>query len=81
MWYLNDAPEAVSDTVRASVTIGARTFDLACWETGAVSANTNKQGETVRMVLPETDDDTNELLLTLESEQGNSTVYKLLYRK
>ncbi|MGM9625734.1 MAG: glycoside hydrolase family 2 TIM barrel-domain containing protein [Eubacteriales bacterium] len=81
LWYLNDAPEAVSDTIRASVTIGSRTYDLACWETGNVSANTNKQGETVRMVLPEADTDTNELLLTLESELGNSIVYKLLYRK
>ena len=39
------------------------------------------RAETVRMVLPEADADTNELLLTLESEQGNSTVYRLLYRK
>lgn len=81
LWYLNDAPEAVSDTVRASVRLGDQTFVLAVWETGLVSANTNRQGETVQMVLPDVDINTNEFLLILESTQGNSTEYKLLYRR
>ena len=79
LWYLNDAPEAVSDTVRATIRIGSEEIPLATWETGEIPACTNKQGETIRVILPQCSD-TRELLLTLESANGNTSTYTLLYR-
>ena len=79
LWYLNDAPEAVSDTVRATIRIGSEEIPLATWETGEIPACTNKQGETIRVILPQCSD-TRELLLMLESANGNTSTYTLLYR-
>ena len=79
LWYLNDAPKAVSDTVRTTLTVGDQTVDFGAWETGAVDACSNKQGETLRVVLPKAD--ASDMTLTLESANGDSTSYRLLYRK
>ena len=79
LWYLNDAPVPVSDTVRATVKVGDKTYDFGTWETGEIGACENKQGETIRLTLPETD--AHDLLLTLDSANGNSSEYRLLYRK
>ena len=79
LWYLNDAPETVSDTVRATIRVGTEEIPLATWETGEIPACTNKQGETIRAVLPQCSG-TRELVLTLESANGNTTTYTLLYR-
>ena len=79
LWYLNDGPEAVSDTVRVSVKLGDRVWDLLTWQTGNVDANTNLLGPAVNLKLP-LDADTNELWLILEAQSGNSSEYKLLFR-
>ncbi len=80
LWCLNDAPESVSDTIHATVTVGNQTFDLGTWETGDVAANANKQGDTVKLVLPKDEAAGNVLLLKLESAKGYSSEYKLLYK-
>ncbi|MBP3918636.1 MAG: hypothetical protein J6I50_05650 [Clostridia bacterium] len=78
LWYLNDAPYEVSDTIHAFLTVGDKRLKLADWTTGTVGANENCKGETVTVTLPAVD--ASELHLILESENGNSTEYRLLYR-
>ena len=79
LWYLNDAPEAVSDTVRATLTIGDVVIELANWETGEVAACANKQGAKVVRELPWVD--AKDMTLTLESANGNTNAYRLMYKK
>lgn len=79
LWYCNDAPEVVSDTVRVTLRIGEEVRTLTTWETGDVASCTNKEGDTIRVTLPDVDADA--LVLTLESANGNTNEYKLLYRR
>ncbi|MBR5221903.1 MAG: hypothetical protein IKV66_13025, partial [Clostridia bacterium] len=73
------APEAVSDTVRATLTIGDQVIELANWETGEVAACANKQGAKVVRELPWVD--AKDMTLTLESANGNTNAYRLMYKK
>ncbi|MBR5871377.1 MAG: hypothetical protein IKZ09_10110, partial [Clostridia bacterium] len=79
LWYLNDAPEAVSDTVRATLQIGDQVIELANWETGEVGACENKQGAKIVRELPWVD--AKDMILTLESANGNTNAYRLMYKK
>ena len=78
LWYLNDAPEAVSDTVRATLTIGDQVIELANWETGDVGACENKQGAKIVRELPWVD--AKDMTLPLESANGNTNAYRLMYK-
>ena len=79
LWYCNDAPETVSDTVRVTLRIGEEERTLTTWETGDVPSCTNMEGETICVTLPDVDAEA--LVLTLESANGNTNEYKLLYRR
>ena len=79
LWYLNDSPEIVSDTIRVTVKIGDQEYPMLTWETGNVEANTNKLGPAINLALP-CEADTNQLELILESAEGRSSRYVLLLR-
>ena len=78
LWYLNDEPNEVSDTVTAYLEIGGEKYELLTWNTGNVAANDNKLGPAVNFVLP-SDPDATEMTLHLASAKGNSSDYRLKY--
>lgn len=80
IWYLNDSDNTVNDTITISVTIGDETFELLSWNTGDVEPNKNKFGPSVNFALPLVYD-TEKLVLTLTSKNGNSSEYVLGYGK
>ena len=79
IWLLNDTPEAISGTVRASLQVGDKIFELPQW-TAEANANANTQGPTVRCVLPDLEN-VDRLTLTLTAEDGMSSTYTLQYRR
>ena len=76
LWLLNDAAIEVSGKVSARLSVGGQTYDLLEWSAKA-EANKNLQGPTLRFVLPSVNDD--RLVLTLEGENGTSSIYTLQY--
>ena len=78
IWLLNDTPEAISGEVHISLQVGDETFELLDWKSDA-SANSSKQGPTVRCVLPKCDAD--RITLKLESADGMSSSYCLQLRQ
>lgn len=78
IWLLNDSPEAVSGSVHISVCVGDQMTDLLDWK-AETCANANKQGPTVRFVLPHAE--TDHFTLTLANDAGLSNSYCLQYRK
>ncbi len=79
LWYVNDAPETVSDTVKVSVILGEEEFELFTWETGDVAARTNKVGPSANLHLPKVQN-TDKLVLKLTSAHtGRSNEYTLRY--
>lgn len=79
LWYLNDNPFSVCDSIDVEITVGDTHLSLLHWDTGEVSANDNKLGPTVHFKLPE-DALSEEIVLTLKSENGGENEYKLFYR-
>jgi len=79
LWYLNDSPTAVADTIRVTVLLGDEQFSMLTWETGTVEANSNKLGPAINLKLPRTAE-TNELKLVLTSQNGCGSTYTLLFR-
>ena len=79
VWLLNDTPEAISGTARASLKVGDNIFELPQW-TAEATANSNTQGPTVRCVLPDLEN-VDRLTLTLTAEDGMSSTYTLQYRR
>ena len=78
VWLLNDTPEAITGEVHISLQVGDETFDLLDWKADA-KANDNKQGPTVRCVLPKCD--TDRIILKLDSTDGMSSEYCLQLRQ
>ncbi|MBR3967136.1 MAG: hypothetical protein IKJ91_08700 [Clostridia bacterium] len=78
LWYLNDSPENTSDTVTAYIELDGEKYELAEWKTGDVKAGTNKLGIAVNFTLPDAPNAT-EMTLHLESANGNSSEYRLIY--
>ena len=76
LWLLNDSPKTVSGKVHARLQIGNEIIDLLEWYAEA-EENANRQGPTVRQILPNID--TDRLVLSLESGERSSS-YCLLYR-
>ena len=79
LWYVNDAPETVNDTVKVSVILGEEEFEMFTWETGNVAERTNKVGPSVNLHLPKVKN-TDKLVLKLTSAHtGRSNEYTLRY--
>ena len=78
LWLLNDAPKAVSGTVRVRASIGDEVIDLGEW-TASAEANSNKRGPTVRFTLPNIEG-TNKLVLTLDSGDEKGSTYTFVYK-
>lgn len=79
IWYHNDGVEAVSDRVKIRVELGTDVYELLTWETGILEAGTNKLGPAINLKLP-LEAESKELRLILESQNGNSSSYTLLFR-
>ena len=79
LWYLNDSPDTVSDTVRVSIKVGAEENFLLEWQVGDVAPNKNKRGPAVNFELPMAAD-SNEIQLILHSDNGRHHSYSLLFR-
>lgn len=78
LWLLNDSPEAVKGSVTVTASVGEERFDLLTWNASA-NANNNKQGPTVRFVLPNVTD-TDKVTLTLAAEDGRESEYVFMYK-
>lgn len=78
MWYLNDEPNTVSDTVTAVVELGGEKYELLTWNTGEVGANSNKLGPAVNFTLPKVAG-VSEFKFSLVSASGKSSSYRLRY--
>ncbi len=78
LWYLNDSPEVLSDTVTAIMEIDGAEYELLTWNTGSVKANCNKLGPAVNFTLPSVSG-ASEMKLKLLSANGNSSEYRLIY--
>ena len=79
IWYHNDGVEAVSDTVKIRVELGTFAYELLTWETGILERGTNKLGPAINLKLP-LEAESKELKLILQSQNGNSSSYTLLFR-
>lgn len=79
IWYHNDGVEAVSDTVKIRVELGEYVYNLLTWETDILEPGTNMLGPAINLQLP-LEAESNELKLILESQNGNSSHYTLLFR-
>ncbi len=79
LWYLNDSPAMVSDTVQVSIKIGDTEIFLLEWQTGEVAANTNKLGPAVNFKLPMSAD-TNMIELFLRTAENKDSTYRLLFK-
>ena len=78
IWLLNDTQSAVRANVKVLLRIGAQTIPLLTWEGAEAAVNSNTEGAQVCCVLPHVDAD--EMTLCLQSENGLSSSYRLLYR-
>ena len=78
LWFLNDAPEAQSGRVRATLTLGNETIELLEWN-AKTGANGNLQGPTVRFKLPKVQG-IDRLTLTLCADDGMENEYVYQYR-
>ena len=76
LWLLNDSAESVSGKVSAYITVGEKTIHMLDWD-DETQANSNVQGPTARVVLP--DEEACALVLTLKAENGLSSTYTLKY--
>lgn len=76
LWFFNDSTEDVRDIVSVYLEINGQKQHIFDWETGTVSANTNKKGHVIQTLLPETDLQ-KEFYLVLEASCGVSR-YRLL---
>lgn len=80
LWLLNDGDVCVeNDVVEAFVEIGGRKVPLLTWNVDFCDKNTNKQGYTVRYVLPKVKG-IESFRLVLRSEQCGEQSYELHYR-
>ena len=80
IWLLNDSDLCVeNDTVEVFAEIGGRTVPLLTWNVDFCEKNTNKQGYTVRYVLPKIRD-IESFRLVLRSKQFGEQSYELHYR-
>ena len=80
IWYHNDSPEAISDTVSVVIEIGDKVFNMLTWDTGKIEANSNKIGPTVNLVLPSIPNAEAIKIYLKSAEDGRDNEYKLLYR-
>ena len=76
LWLLNDTQNAVSDSVKVTLTVGDTVVDIIEWNATA-EINSNRRGPTVRYELPE--ENGNTLVLCLENENGLDSTYRLMY--
>ena len=79
LWLLNDSDKPACETIKASIKLNGAEYELFTWNSGEVSANTNKIGPSVNFVLP--DVDATELVLCLDTGSGASSEYRLCYRR
>lgn len=78
IWLLNSTQESVSGNVRVTLKIGENELLLLEWNGATAPANANTEGAQVCCTLPNTD--AGEMRLCLESANGLSSEYRLLYR-
>ena len=76
LWLLNDSTEKISGKVSAYITVGEKAIHMLDWN-AETQSNTNTQGPTARVVLP--DVEACALVLTLMAENGLSSTYTLKY--
>lgn len=80
LWFHNDHPFEISDTVNVEIELAGKTHELLTWNVGKLSANANKQGPTVHFTLP-ADNDAKEVIVRLLTESKNAdNSYRLLYQ-
>ena len=80
LWYHNDNPFAVSDTVNIEIELANKTYKLLTWNVGDISENSNKQGPTVNFILP-AEEGVKEFTVRFFTESKNAdNNYRLLYR-
>lgn len=80
LYYHNDNPFAVSDTVNVEIELAGKTYKVLTWNVGELSANSNIQGSTVNFILP-SEEGTKEFNVRLSTESKNAdNSYRLLYR-
>ena len=79
LWYVNDAPETVSDTMKVIVILGDTEYEMFTWETGDVNARTNKVGPSMNMHLPKVKDADRLVLKLTSAHTGRSNEYTLRY--
>ncbi len=77
IWLLNSTQETVQGDVRVVLKIGNEKLLLLEWNGATASASANTEGAQVCCTLPEKD--TGEMNLCLESSDGRSSEYRLLY--
>ena len=77
IWLLNDKPEKMSGVVTVELVMAEQTVKLIDW-TAEAEANSNIQGPTVHVILPESGK--NFFLLRLKADNGMGNEYKLLLR-
>lgn len=76
LWLLNDSPETVSDTLKVYLEADGERQHILDWNTGTVTANENKRGHVIQVILPEVKQQ-QDFFLVLESAHGTSR-YRLL---
>lgn len=77
IWFMNDSPNTVSGKVQVLLKVGNEQQELLNWQATA-GPNSNVQGPTVHVTLPESTDDFITLLLV--AENGFENEYRLLLR-
>ena len=80
LWFHNDNPFEVSDTVNVEIELAGTTYELLTWNVGKLPANSNKQGPTVNFILP-ANNGAKEVIVRLLTESKNAdNRYRLLYQ-
>ena len=80
LWYHNDNPFAVSDTVNIEIELANKTYKLLTWDVGDVSENSNIQGPTVNFILPAEAEAKEFTVRLFTSSKNADNCYRMLYR-
>ena len=78
LWYLNDSPKEIQDTVSVYIEIDGNKEHIMDWHTGIVDKNTNKRGHKICYQLPKAR--MQKIKLILEGDEETS-VYELLLKE
>ena len=77
LWLLNDSPNAVCDSIKATVIADGVEYPLITWENAECAPNSNARGHVVQFILGNYEDEF--IYLRLDAECGQS-LYKLKYK-